>query len=266
MTAHSFLLPAHWADRPVRIALIGAGGSGSQIADQLASLETTLRKLGHCGFNVSVFDGDVVSDSSVGRQRFTQSDVGAHKSMLIVHRVNAFYGLAWRAIPQHYRIDKTQRYLNFDLVITAVDLAGFRAELGRTYRNEPTGALWLDLGNGEDSGQVVLGHLGCAVGAVLRLPNVFDLYPELASMEALDREAPSCSTEEAIRRQSWPINRLAALTATELLWSLLRHGRIETHGAFFRLAPMTIQPLVIDPQAWSFLGYDATEKEPQRAA
>jgi hypothetical protein len=29
---------------------------------------------------------------------------------------------------------------------------------------------------------------------------------------------------------------------------------------------MTIQPLVIDPQAWSFLGYDATEKEPQRAA
>lgn len=266
MTAQTFLLPAHWADRRIRIALIGAGGTGSQLADQLASLQATLSKLGHCGFDVTVFDGDAVSDSNVSRQRFTQSDIGANKAMLIVHRINAFYGLAWRAIPQHYRIDKKQRYLSFDLVITAVDLASFRAELGRTYSNEATQALWLDLGNGADSGQVVLGHLGRTAGAGLRLPNVFDLYPELASMEAVDREAPSCSTEEAIRRQSWPINRLAALTATELLWSLLRHGRIETHGAFFRLAPMTIQPLVIDPQAWSFLGYDVAEQERQRAA
>jgi len=264
MTAKSFLLPASWTQRPVRIAVVGIGGTGSQFCDQLASMEVTLRKLGHCGFEVTLHDSDAIEDGNIGRQRFTRSDIGGNKAVLLCHRINLFYGLSWKAVPRHYEADSPCRA---DLIVSAVDKAAFRAELGQAFRNVRTGTLWLDMGNGEVSGNVIFGHLGRPSSeSAIRLPNVFDLFPELANMQAEDDEAPSCSAEESIRRQSWPINRVAALAAIELLWTLFRNGRIESHGAFFSLAPMTIQPLLIDPEAWRFMGYGADDHPDVSAA
>lgn len=260
MTATHFPLPVRWADNPVRITLVGAGGTGSQLADQLASLQVTLMRLGHPGFSVTIHDPDAVSAPNVGRQRFCDADVGANKALLLCHRINQFYGLAWEAKPTRFAVPKPNTYFAHDLLITAVDKALFRAELGAAFANAPLDALWADLGNGPSTGNVVIGHLG-RPRAGLRLPNVFDLFPELSSMHEADNEAPSCSAEESIRRQAWPINRLAALTLAELLWTLFREGRIATHGAFFRLAPMTVEPIPVDPAAWAFFGYTDTHAQ-----
>jgi len=251
MAAQPFFLPERWADNRVRIAVIGAGGTGSQFLDQLASLESTLTRLGHPGFEVVVYDGDAVSPANVGRQRFTAVDVGLNKAQILVHRINLFYGLDWQAQPRH--LDPTALPW-VDLVVTCVDKALFRAQLGEAHAERHSGALWLDFGNGADRGNVVLGHLGQGDRGGLRLPNVLDLYPELTDMEAADAEQPSCSTEEAIRRQAWPVNRIAAMIGAELLWTLFREGRIETHGAFFSLAPMEVRPMPIDSDVWSFMG------------
>jgi len=250
MAALSFVLPARWADAPVRIALIGAGGTGSQFADQLASLQTTLMALGHPGFEVEVHDGDTVAPSNIGRQRFTAADVGLAKAHVLVHRINLFYGLAWQA--RAMDVDPTC-LPRADLIVTCVDRALFRAALGKAGKARFGRTLWMDFGNGADSGQVILGDLGTAPVGQLRLPNVFDLFPELADMAAADAEQPSCSTEESIRRQSWPVNRTAALLGAELLWALFREGRVGHHGAFFSLSPMTVRPLSIDPEAWAFM-------------
>ncbi|AVQ00247.1 PRTRC system ThiF family protein (plasmid) [Ahniella affigens] len=256
-----FRVPQHWMGSPISIMLVGAGGTGSQLADQLASMDCTLRRLGHPGLSVCIADGDCVSDSNVGRQRFTAQDIGCNKAVLLCHRINAFYQVDWEASPKHVDGRAMNGLARSDLVITAVDKASFRADLGSRFRNQTTRALWLDLGNGPDSGNVILGHLGKCQEGQARLPNVFDLFPELSRMHAVDAEMPSCSTEEAISRQSWPVNRVAAIAASDLLWSLLRHGRISTHGTFFRLNPMTMQPIMIDSDVWSFMGY----KEPSSA-
>jgi PRTRC genetic system ThiF family protein len=248
-----FTIPEVWMDRVVRILLVGAGGTGSQLCDQLASLEVTLRRLGHPGFDVKVLDADEVSASNVGRQRYTEADIGSPKAALMVHRINLFYGLDWEARVERY--DPTAYHLGYDLIVTAVDKAAFRAAMGRRHQDADGETLWLDTGNGATSGNVVIGHLAKPRRGQ-RLPNVFDLFPELAGMTATDAEQPSCSTEEAIARQEWPVNRCAAQIATELLWTLFRHGRITTHGAFFQLNPMRVQPLAIDPEAWRFLGYE----------
>jgi PRTRC genetic system ThiF family protein len=251
MAAMPFFLPERWADQRVRIAVIGAGGTGSQFLDQLASLEATLTRLGHPGFDVSVYDGDQVSASNIGRQRFSAGDVGLNKANILVHRINLFYGLDWTAHAKH--VDPASPPWA-DLIVTCVDKALFRAQLGEASADRFSSGLWLDFGNGSDRGNVVLGHLGRGCGEGVRLPNVLDLYPELSRMEAADAEQPSCSTEEAIRRQAWPVNRMAAMLGAELLWTLFREGRIETHGAFYSLAPMRVQPLQIDPEAWAFMG------------
>jgi PRTRC genetic system ThiF family protein/PRTRC genetic system protein A len=196
-----FTIPEVWMDRVVRILLVGAGGTGSQLCDQLASLEVTLRRLGHPGFDVKVLDADEVSASNVGRQRYTEADIGSPKAALMVHRINLFYGLDWEARVERY--DPTAYHLGYDLIVTAVDKAAFRAAMGRRHQDADGETLWLDTGNGATSGNVVIGHLAKPRRGQ-RLPNVFDLFPELAGMTATDAEQPSCSTEEAIARQEWP--------------------------------------------------------------
>lgn len=252
----TFTTPPHWLHSRVRIALIGAGGTGSQLADQLASMDATLRRLEHPGLQVVVFDGDTVSPSNLGRARFAAPDVGLNKATILVHRLRAFYGGDFTDVPRHFTKDDILRgYLPWDLVVTATDSAAFRVKLARWGRafND---TLWIDCGNRSADGQVICGHLG--QGRADRLPHVVDLYREELTGEIgrqADEEEPSCGTAQAIARQEWPVNRAAAGIAADILWQLFRAGRLTHHGAHFQTSPMRVTPLAIDPATWAFFGY-----------
>lgn len=255
VTMHrSYPIPPNWLGDRVTIHLVGAGGTGSQVADQLASMQTTLMLLGHPGFSVQVFDYDAVSPSNVGRQRFTASDIGLAKSTVLVHRINLFYGLNWTAMTSAYSPGCHSPHL----LITCVDKAKFRADVGARMKGS---GLWIDFGNGATDAQVIIGRFRPTTYEPTReawdvLPNVYDLYPDLASMSVADNEQPSCSAEEAIQRQAWPTNRAVAIAGMEILWNLFRHGKITHHGAFLTGNPLTVSPLAVDPATWSFLGYE----------
>ncbi len=77
---------------PVDIALIGAGGTGSQVLSGLARMNQALKALGSPGLHLRVFDGDSVSASNVGRQLFSPSDIGKKKAVVLVTRLNMFFG------------------------------------------------------------------------------------------------------------------------------------------------------------------------------
>ncbi|QRD62729.1 PRTRC system ThiF family protein (plasmid) [Xanthomonas citri pv. citri] len=249
-----FQLPEHWLDSPIRTYVYGAGGTGSQVIDQLASLDACMRQLGHPGFAVTLFDPDRVSRSNIGRQRFTHEDVGQYKSLLLAHRINAFYKFNWR-----YEACKGElQPAMADLVLTCTDLASFRAEFADANRKRTSNTLWLDFGNGDTTAQCILGHLGGAVQD--RLPHVADLYPELATMQRVDAEQPSCSTEEALRRQPWPINREIAMKGVGMLWTLLREGRLDYHGVQMSMKPLSLTTMPIDPTTWAFYGYAPTRQ------
>jgi len=261
----TFIAPDWLLTRRLRVLLVGCGGTGSHLADGLASLNVTLVKLGHPGFDVTLADHDRVSPHNLGRQRFAAPDVGHNKALLLQHRINLFYGLDWNAHPHRVSPGEASR---LDVLITATDSALFRAAVGKHFRRRATHALWLDHGNGASTGQVILGHLsGTSSTDGLRLPNVFDLYPELADMAAADREAPSCSTEEAIQRQEWPINRAMAQAGLTILWNLFRAGELQSHGALVDTRSLHVSPMPIDPEAWAFWGYaQSTRKKRTRKA
>lgn len=261
---HEFLMPSTWLTQPVTVALVGAGGTGSDMLVRLAKLHRQLVALGSPGFEVTVYDPDVVSETNVGRQHFSPVAVGLNKAIALVHSINLAYCLDWEAIPRAFSVDTPTSGRRVDLLITCVDKALFRAQLARAHRNTRTWTLWADTGNGTDSGNVVLGHLGKPNSDVRRLPNVFDLWPELADMTSADEQAPSCSAEESIQRQSWPVNQAASLLLAELLWTLMRNGKIDYHGYTFNLRPMTTSPIWIDPDHWSFFGY--SESAPKTKA
>lgn len=261
-----FPVPSAWLSSPIQVLVVGAGGTGSDVLVRLAKLHMQVRALGGHGFKVTVMDADNVSATNVGRQHFSPSAIGLNKAIVLCHSINLAYGLDWQAVPQNLDLNDSEDWWvlkRADLVISCVDKAAFRVALCRAFRDTTTDTLLLDGGNGKDLGQVVLGHLG-KPRTGLRLPNVYDLWPEMEAVD--DNDAPSCSAHEAMQKQSWPVNQTVALLMGEMLWTLLRQGWLDYHGSTFNLAPLRTQPLMIDPEAWAFLGYEAQAQPGQAEA
>lgn len=259
----AYFPPRQLIEERVRVWLVGAGGNGAEMLDSLARMDRALRALGHPGFHVKAWDGDTVSATNLVRQRFLPGDEGHNKAVTLVQRYNLFFGLDWDAESSHFGPSGFAPTGDgpppaCDLLVTCVDKAKVRVAIGKAMRGHYTAALWLDLGNDAHDGQVVLGHLGRGPRDGLRLPNVHDLYSEMAEQAAkLDRQGASCSAEESLARQEFPVNRTAACAGASLLWNLLRHGRLEHHGVFFDVRAGRMTPLPIDPVAWQFMGYTA---------
>ena len=257
------VLPAEFLERPVDVALVGCGGNGSQMLTGLARLDRALRALGHPGFRVNVFDPDTVTEANVGRQLFYTADIGINKAVALVHRVNVAFGIHWCAMPSKWALS-TQLD---QLLISCVDTRSARVEIDRDARRDMHfRPYWLDLGNREADGQVVLGQWPDALSGkrpraiegqvTQRLPTVLELFPEIRTTSDADDAAPSCSLAEALERQELFVNQAVATWALELLWRLFRFGRIEWHGAFVNLQSGRVNPLPVDPDVWARMGHN----------
>lgn len=245
-----FNTPPAFLCRPINILIIGAGGTGSQISTELFQMDFLLRELSNneVYLNVTIADGDTVSRFNVGRQCFYANDIGFNKAEVLVNRFNNFGNSNWKAIPAFLKTNFDSR--NYQIVITAIDKAKFRYELGKAKKNSSSNTLWIDIGNAENTGQVIMGHLGMSEN---KIPNVYDLYKEALNVE--DNDSPSCSTQEALAKQDFGVNRSVSLHASQLIWQLLRHGGIEHHGVYVDLKNGSTQSMPIDPKQWAVFGY-----------
>ncbi|RME43489.1 MAG: PRTRC system ThiF family protein [Chloroflexi bacterium] len=244
-------IPANWLDEAVRVLLVGVGGNGSEMLDALARLHLSLVAMGHpAGLHVTAIDPDTVTEANIVRQRFYPAEIGQNKALTAIQRMNIYFGLDWDAMPVALDADALH---NTDLVIGCVDNVAARNRIAdfrdcALFQEQ----LYLDLGNGEHSGQIVLGHLACPDDAPIRLPIVQDLFPEIIEHEEHD-EAPSCSAEESLQRQGFGINRTLATHSANLLWHLFTQGHIDHHGYLIDTRAGSVAPLRIDEQLWASL-------------
>ncbi|HHC7267576.1 TPA: PRTRC system ThiF family protein [Vibrio parahaemolyticus] len=256
-TARTFYIPSDWVDRKIKIALVGCGGTGSAAATEIFQLSGVLEKLGCDGLDVTAYDGDLVSESNVFRQNFWQHDVGNNKADVLITRFNQFGGVNWKSKPVFFtgEMAVTEEY---DLLITAVDKASVRYEIGRALDTSVKRALWLDMGNDNHQSNVLLGNASRHnFYGGKRLPTPFELFgsqwEEAAKTEV---DTASCSTEEAIQKQTFGINGMTARSAASmLLFPLLRFGKLDHHGLFIDLHQAEITKMPVDPLQWSFYGY-----------
>ncbi|QIR16463.1 PRTRC system ThiF family protein [Shewanella aestuarii] len=262
-----FYLPESLLNKPINIALIGAGGSGSQIATELFQMDSLLRSLsnGVVYLNLTIYDGDKVSLFNVGRQGFYLGDVGNFKAEVLTNRFNMFGQTQWQCRKEYFNPKNVASLANFDFLITAVDKAKFRVDLGEAFeavKNTKSNLLWIDVGNGRNDGQLVLGHAFSAKNGQLKLPNIYDLYGSmLKNIDESAEDEPSCSTQQALEKQDFGVNRAVSAQATQLIWQLLRYGKISHHGSFIDVLLGTVQPLKIDPNQWAIYGYQTTPME-----
>lgn len=237
----------------ITIHLIGAGGTGSQVLEALARMDSALIRLGHPGLYVTAFDGDEVSDSNIGRQLFSPADIGLNKAICLVTRINQFFGLDWEAVPQMYQNNASTA----NITISCVDNVKSRLAINAHLKKERKRAdifekplYWLDFGNTQKTGQAILGTIAsCKQPAKAqqptqeKLPTICDMF-DLTRINEKD-SGPSCSLSEALRKQDLFINATLAQMGCALLWKLFREGCIEFHGVFLNLTTMKANPLSV---------------------
>ena len=109
---------------------------------------------------------------------------------------------------------------------------------------------WLDFGNTQNTGQVILGTIGkvkqptkTEFSTQATLPTICDLF-DLTQISEED-SGPSCSLADALKKQDLLINSTLAQLGSSLLWKLFREGRMEHHGVFLNLATLKSNPLAV---------------------
>ena len=236
---------------PLRVLVVGSGGNGSKCTVGLKNVHNALLALGFPGLQVTLADGDTVSESNLVRQTFYPSDLGLPKATVLINRINLSCGLGWEAIPSYLSAQDIWN-TRAALLISCVDSRKARAVLNEGINRSDHVVYHLDLGNTCDTGQAVL---GCPLGYYNRrkrdrLRTAFELFPELTDTDLPEDDAPSCSTAEALEKQDLFVNDMLVTSALSLLWKLLRHEEIQHHGAFVDLKTGSVRPLPIDPNLW----------------
>jgi PRTRC genetic system ThiF family protein len=243
---------------PVTINLIGAGGTGSQVLTALARMNHALIALNHPGLMVSVFDDDIVNKANLGRQLFTTAELGLHKSVALINRINRFFGTNWKAATERY--DKAYNGSGATITIGCVDTAQARVEiaqilkkLNKSMTNSRSQPLYyMDFGNSRETGQVILSTIGKVAQPVSKqyrtietLPMVTDEFGELLNASEASDHTPSCSLAEALTKQDLFINSALANVGASLLWQLFREGMLFNRGFFLNLKEFKTQPLKV---------------------
>lgn len=250
---------------PVTVQVIGAGGSGSQVLTQLARIDQALKKLGHTGLHITCFDDDLVTDANLGRQLFSPADLGLNKSVVLITRLNQFFGTSWKAEARKFSSSVPKRERSANITISCVDSVNARKTIlkllypkqgmvKRSYDIEPyeESYYWMDLGNGQHSGQFVIGSCqdikqpkgNKEVKPIRKISNIFEKFPEFLDQKSKNA-GPSCSLADALTRQDLFINSMLVQTAMATLWKMFREGKINHHGAFINLKTLNIAPIYL---------------------
>ena len=234
---------------PITIALIGCGGSGSNLLTQLGRINHTLVELGKPGLQVTVFDPDKVSATNIGRQLFSCAEIGQFKSMAMVSRLNRFFSTGWKAIPEQF--DMLTAPQGFNIYISAVDSISSRKKIKQaidSFYNHQNGVplpnqsfYWMDAGNTRDKGQVILGTLrnitqpdSSSYDCLSKLSTFFEAFPHMLDANE-DHSIPSCSMAQAIRNQDPFINSIVANYAASLIFNLIHQGFTCYNAQFINL-------------------------------
>jgi PRTRC genetic system ThiF family protein len=233
------------------ITIVGCGGTGAQVARSVARMMYDMREARLHAPQVVLIDPDVVERHNVGRQMFTEADVGQPKAQVLMRRFNLALGLSMTAICE--AVDAERHFERWgNLIVGCVDNHLARRELAKV-----SNAIWIDAGNHANAGQVGIGntgdrdlvtrHLDGRDGKVGYLPNAGLLFPALLEPEAEPAPRPqqSCAELVAARSQELLINDWMAVATAQYVYKLLHRQPITSFATFISSDGMSAKSMLI---------------------
>ena len=156
-------------ESPVKIVMLGAGGTGGHIAPHIYRLLYALPRPAR----FIICDGDVVEMKNLVRQNFSPVDLGKNKARTLAERYSRVFGMEAEYVP-HYIEDLSSlaeliqplqwKKSQYDwktvpemvVLIGALDNNRTRQLCHQAF-SEAENLIYIDSGNGQFSGQVVCG-------------------------------------------------------------------------------------------------------------
>lgn len=269
-------LPRH---EGVNIVLVGCGGTGSHLASGIGALASELRTRHNLEVGLVFVDPDHVEEKNCGRQLFMRSEIGKFKAHVLANRITAAYQIPVDArcepITEALLSNAPREALN--LIIGAVDNNAARRVMDKATRTGGGSIWWLDCGNENHSGQVVLGNApvsgwfkgAVGLGMTTKVPALSLVHPEVMKEPEKRpigrrdlRIAESCAELAASGEQGLMINRLVAAWALALLTDLVLGRSLKYFGLTFNAQTGGTRPYMFDlPTLMHVTGY--TEKQLQ---
>lgn len=209
--------------------VIGCGGNGGYFIPQLAraiSIQNRLLTIERRPLHqLTLIDADIVEDKNLTRQNFLPIDVKHNKAKVMANRYGRAFGLEIRVLEGYM---ESEEMLKKEIkssglkpvVVGCVDNNKTRALVHNVFK-QTKGMFYLDAGNEEWAGQVVLGYnaggakpqKGEAKPHLFDIPSVADIFPEI--LEATDKLPTELSCAE--RAVSNPQNIFTNMTAANLM-------------------------------------------------
>jgi PRTRC genetic system ThiF family protein len=240
------------------VLLVGCGGTGGYVAEGLCRLLPRSTEL-------TLVDGDLVEERNLVRQNFYPSDLGRFKSQVLAERLAQVFGRAvgysveYLVSNQHrqYRNRYTERILfrRYGLVIGCVDNHLARQALAQFISEAGTGRWWVDAGNSDNWGQVLIGNArGGPPGAfgrhsqlVYRLPAPTVQRPALLLPPPPVEPDLDCAEAVAAGDQSPTINQAMAALVLEVV-RRIQLGSCPWISLFLDLDAGSMTPTLATPE------------------
>jgi PRTRC genetic system ThiF family protein len=229
------------------LMLVGCGGTGSFLALHLARLAYHARERYNRTVDLMFIDPDVVEAKNIGRQNFAPAEVGAHKAEALARRYSLAFGLPIRFkndVFTSYSLGSWLSQSEFYLIVGAVDNAAARVSIYDRVGSQRNNALWwLDCGNHEHAGQILLGNRVDLEAPEIRLnfcsglPSPGEQHPELLEARPAPEsdEAASCADLTLRDAQSLMINQAMATYAAQYVYRLVVTRDLDMYATYVDL-------------------------------
>ncbi len=226
---------------PVKILVIGAGGTGGYVIPHLYRLGYASRR----AVRIIVCDGDIVEKKNLIRQNFVEQDIGRNKAQVQAERYSTAFGIECEYIPDFIESDEQLMKLTTPdfyansrsnipetqkvILLGCVDNNRSRQMCHRVFQQQRD-MIYIDSGNGEHTGQVVCGVR--QKGRTTYKP-VGSLYPDILGEEDKFPSELSCAERTVSAPQSVTANLTAATSMIGFLYNLLIVGELNTRYVTF---------------------------------
>ena len=222
---------------PVSVMVVGCGGTGGFVAESLCRLLPAK-------FQLILVDPDRVEERNLVRQNFFREDIGKVKSEALALRLSRNYGrpVAYSTYPV-----AMTHVQGPGIVVGCVDNGLARRDIAARFKQHH-GAWWIDAGNGENYGQVLIGNSDIgyfqedkSLCVALPLPTI--QKPELLAQKAA---APQLACEQ-LPEQGPTINLVMAALVVEVVRRLIA-GTCSWMQLYLDMETGTLHPVMAEPE------------------
>lgn len=239
--------------RPIKIVMLGAGGTGGYAAPHIYRLLHVLSR----PVRFIIADGDIVESKNLVRQNFVYSDLGKNKAKVLAERYASAFGMEIEYIPNFIEDDEQlmdlvlpykngyhgcSGYANeIVILIGAVDNNKSRQMCHRVFKKAEE-LIYIDSGNGEYTGQIV-----CGIRRKHRTyyKPVGDIFPDILNDTDKFPTELSCAEAAVSAPQSITANIMAATAIVSYVYNILVVGNVDVRYTTFSTKNLNLKPVII---------------------